>query len=367
MQNMFESKYRALVLLLISTLWPTIEVAGQKPDVKGKGNTIEYALMSSSAVTEVEPKLLRSAVLRDGKDDRLSAATDALFLRGRIFVLDGVQRKLLVYDSVGTFIRRAAEWGEGNGQLHSPIRLISYNDSVFVLDVTHSNAVSAFDRDGRYAGARFPELHDASASSLAIGNAIAAFGQMNAAGRPGRTAVAIRDRRGREVGSGCPAADAYAQSEQRKGMLAHFSTRIVSLRGNRIFCAQAITPVVSILDLAGVTVGKIAVAPPFYMEPVDRDETMNQKAILDFQSRWTALHDFAATPVGFASIYSRFDLSTKLFMYRWFACDMGANASNCRTSTLSGTPVRITSPDEVLTVVQGKDGSVTLKLWQVSR
>ncbi len=331
------------------------------------GGSGSYSLLRQSTVAEVEPRLLRSIVLRDGKAERLSMASDAVLVSGRIFVLDAVQRKLLVYDTLGSFIRRAADWGDADGGLSSPVRLVDFHDSVFVLDVTHHNAVSAFDSEGRYIGARFPNLHEASASSLAIGNTIAAFGHLDASSRPGRTVVAIRDWQGREVSAGCPSADAYLQSEQRDGMLAHFGTRIVSIRGNRVFCAQAITPVVAILDLAGSTVGQIAVAPPFYIAPKDIGESRNQKTVLEFQSRWTALHDFAATPQGFASIYSRYDLANKQFSYRWFACDGVATPSNCRTSTLPGTPVRIMAPDMVLTVVQGKDGAITLTLLRVSR
>lgn len=366
MYNHIWSKRLSFAALALSMAVTTNDLAGQGVGASISGSS-PYSIMPQSAVVDIEPRLLRSIVLRDGKDDRLSIASDALLVRGRIFVLDGVQRKLLVYDSVGTFIRRAADWGDEDGRLQSPFRLVAFHDSVFVLDVTHHNAVSAFGPDGRYAGARFPQLHEASASSMAIGNTIAAFGHMDAASRPGRTVVAIQDWLGREVGAGCPSANAYLKSEQRKGMLAHFVTPIVSLRGNRVFCAQAITPIVAILDLTGASVGQIAVAPPFYVAPNDVGESRNQKTVLEFQSRWTALHDFAVTPQGFASIYSRYDLVTKQFSYRWFACDLGATPLNCRMSTLPGTPVRIIAPDNVLTVVQGKDGAIILNLLGVSR
>lgn len=327
-----------------------------------------FTILPANEVAEVRVRSVRSIALGDSRDNRPSAARDVLMLHNRIFVLDGMQRSLLVYDQGGKFLKRATESGDRDGNLESPVRLVADHDSVLVLDVTHKNAVSAFDREGRFIGARFPELHNASAVSIALGRATAAFGQADARTRPGRTVVSIRDRSGQELGSGCAAADGYAQSELRHGMLAHFVARFVAIRGNRIYCAQAITPVVSILDLTGKTVDYLTVAPPYYMPPTaDIGETQNQKTMSEFQSKWTALQDFTVTQTGFFSIYSRYDLTSGAFIYRTFACDFGTRPSNCRVSVVPGRPIRFVSPDTVYSIISDRDGAVTLHAFQIVR
>lgn len=327
-----------------------------------------YSTLSAADVREVHPRLVRSIVLGDRQDNRPSFASDVLIVSRRVFVLDGTQRALLVYDDDGKHLRRAAEWGDRDGALESPVRLVANYDSVLVLDVTHRNAVSAFDREGRFMGARFPDLHNASAVSMAVGRITAAFSQLDAKRRPGRTVVSIRDYRGTEIGAGCAAADAYELSERRHGMLAHFASSSVAMRGNRIYCAQAITPVVTVLDLSGKTVGYLTVAPPFYVTPsADIGETQNQKTLLEFQSKWTSLQSFSVTPTGFVSIYSRYDVAAGDFIYRMFACDLDVRPKNCRVALIPGRPVRFVSPDTLLSVTSSRNGDLALQIFRLDR
>jgi hypothetical protein len=278
-----------------------------------------------------------------------------------------MQRRLLVYDADGKFILRAADFGERDGMLQSPVRLVADHDTVLVLDVTHQNAVSAFSRDGRFIGARFPELHEASVFSLALGRSLAAFGQLNATDRPGRSVVAIRDRRGRELGSGCAAAEALVSSELRHGKLADFSSNSVTLLGNRIYCAQAVSPIVTVLDFSGTTVGYVTVAPPFYVPPLDIPGTQNQKTIMDFESKWTAMRDFSPSTAGFMSLYARYDVVAGRHAFQVFACDSVVRPTNCRSGPITGEAVRILAPDKVLSVVSGRDGSLSLQVLQIDR
>lgn len=344
-----------LLCAIVSLVFGIDTVAAQAPTALPA-----YSILRADEVKSLRAHIIETVVLGDSKTRRPSVASDVAVVGGHIFVLDGMQRHLLVYDSTGKFLRVAAQYGSHDGGLESPIRLASLGDTVLLLDVTHRNAVSAFDAQGRFLGARYPDLAEASASSMAIGTATVAFAHMDAEDRPARAVVSIRDRRGRELGAGCPSAPTYAQSLKRGGLLARFATRLVDMKGNRVYCAQAVTPVVTILDLQGRTVGHITVAPPFYTPPADIAETRNQKALLDYQSRWTALHGFRATPAGFASTWSRYDAGAGRFVYRFFACDGDVAASNCRTSEIPGEPVRILASDRLLSVTAGADGSVSL-------
>lgn len=326
-----------------------------------------YSILLESGVTQVDPRVTRSITLGDSASQRPGLPTDVLLHRGRIFVIDGMRRVLLVYDQDGKFLRQSTQWGDSDGALMSPMKLLADHDTVLVLDLTHRNTVSAFDVDGRFIGARYPDLHSASAYTMAQGRVTAVFGQLDIGNRPGRTVVAIRDRKGREIGAGCIVADSYVRSVASHGALATFNASFVAIQGNRIYCAQAITPVVSVLDLTGTTVDYITVAPPFYVPPSDIGETHNQKALLNFQSKWTLLQNFAVTPTGFVSIYSRYDLAVAQFTYRVFACDLDVRPKNCRIGTVPGRPVRIVSSDTVLSVVSARDGNVSLQVLSLSR
>lgn len=324
-----------------------------------------YSILRSDEVRSLRAQVIETVVLGGSKTRRPSVVSDVALVGGHIFVLDGMQRHLLVYDSTGRFLREAAKYGDHDGGIESPIRLATHGDTVLLLDVTHRNAVSAFDAQGRFLGARYPDLSEASASSMAIGTATVAFAHMDADDRPSRSVVSIRDRRGRELATGCPSAPTYAQSLKRGGLLARFTARLVDMRGNRVYCAQAVTPVVTILDLQGRTVGHITVAPPFFAPPADIAETRNQKALLDYQSRWTALHGFRGTPTGFASTWSRYDAGAGRFVYRFFACDGDVTPGNCRTSEIPGEPVRIIASDRLLSVTSATDGSPSLATIRV--
>lgn len=351
----------AALLILVSRECGAQRISSAPPAVPS------YSILASAAVTETHPRLIRSITLGDLGSHRPSLPTDVIFLRGRIFVIDGMRRVLLVYDQDGNYLREATQWGDADGELTSPVRLVADHDTVLVLDLNHRNAVSAFDREGRFIGARFPELHSASAYTMAFGRATAAFGQLDAARRPERTVVAIMDRKGREIGAGCTVADSYTRSEARHGALATFNAAFVAIQGNRIYCAQSITPVVSVLDLSGTTVGFLPFAPPFYVAPSDIGETRNQKSLLDFQSKFTLLQNFDVTSSGFVSIFSRYDLAASQFTYRMFACDFDTKPKNCRVGTIPGRPVRIVSSDSVLSVVSMGDGSLRLNVLMMDR
>jgi hypothetical protein len=326
-----------------------------------------FSTIPPSAVSMVSLRPLWSVSLGRNAAERPGEVTFAIALGDRYIVADNVKRQLLIYNADGSLRRRAAGWGDSDGDIQSPVQLLAYHDTVLVVDLTHRHRIHAFDRDGRFLGARFAALGEAYPSSMAIGASVAAFAHANAEDRPGRAAVSITDLRGKELANGCPSAEAYRQSEQRRGMLAHFTERLVSIRANRVYCAQTVTPVVAVLDLNAATIGTIAVAPPFYLGPGDRSESQNRKALLDFQATWTQLTDFYPTARGFVEVYAQYDVAAGRYRFRLFACDYNGRPSNCRGGELPGRPMRLTSADTLLTVQSHPNGSVSLDLLAMER
>lgn len=352
-------------LLLTFTLPPCVRAQKATPTASGEP---AYTVLGTDAVSTMHSRVVRSITLGDIPSHRPGMVTDALILKDKLFVLDGMKRVLLVYDQDGKYLTQANEWGDSDGALRSPVKLLAVADSVFVLDLTHQNAVSAFDLQGRFIGARFPDLHRASAFRMAVGRATAAFAQADALDRPDKTVVSIRDLRGREIGTGCAISEIYTKSEARHGALAHFTASFVALRGNRIFCAQAVSPVIAVLDLSGNTLSYLPFAPPFYLAPpADINETQNQKVILDFQSKWTTMQEFTISAADFVSIYSQFDVASMQFKYKLFTCGVESAPKNCRTAELPGRPVHVLSSSSILSVMPAEKGVVTLHVLELTR
>ena len=347
-----------------------LSLSQSAPDARAGGQSqpaATYTVLSPSAVRPLELVEVERIELGANKSGRPGIVTDVLMLSGRIFVLDGMAHSLLVYDSRGRLLKRAAEWGENDGSLQTPIRLVGVGDTVLVLDVTHHNAVSAFDGNGSYLGARLPDLHNAAANSVAFDGGRAYLATMRPADRPDEPVVSILNLRGRGFGFGCPRDPGYAKSERGRGVLAHFTASDVAVRDGHVYCVQAIAPGVTELDRSGNMLRRVAVAPPFYAAPTDIPDTRNQKVLMEYQSTWTAVDRLFMLPKGFVQFFTRFNLDTRQIVYTLFACDLNETLERCRAGASPGTALRVMPPGTVLAVVNERNGSTTLRVLRMGR
>lgn len=131
------------------------------------------------------------------------------------------------------------------------------------------------------------------------------------------------DAQGRTLGSGCTIDPRYPESRRRDRLLSRFDYGSVSARDGRIYCTQAVSPVVQVMDSLGRPVEQIRTAPPFYAPPGDHGFTMDQKEIFAFLGSFTALYAFYPVERGFVSVFSRFDPAKSEIRYHLFVCDTG--------------------------------------------
>lgn len=348
----------ALLLAGISTLAPSQQGALEP----------HFTKLATTAVGSLPLSSVGAVRLGDKSDTHLAGPIDAVFIGRNLYVLDGITRSILQYDVHGALVRRLTTWGYGDGELATPVRIQPDHDTLLVLDVTHPNAVSAFGPDGRFLGSRFALLDNSGGfASFALLGRNAVIARFNPTSRSDRPTVVVVDHAGREIAAGCPEEPGYGASGLREGMLAHFAMRDVVVRNGRILCSQAITPVITVLDLQGHIVDHISVAPPFYEPPVDMKATMNQKKVMEFQSRWFALARVFATPAGFVAAYSRYDGALGRLTYQLFSCDLAVTPNRCRVGSVPGTPVRFVAPDTLLTFVSAKDGTVSLNILKIGQ
>lgn len=73
---------------------------------------------------------------------------------GRIWILDSLARRVLVFDSSGSHVRTIGRRGGGPGEFGEPVDIdLAPDGNMWVVDV-ENNRISAFDADGRYVDAR---------------------------------------------------------------------------------------------------------------------------------------------------------------------------------------------------------------------
>lgn len=98
----------------------------------------------------------------------------AVDTHGRIVVLDGGDKSVIIYDSTGTFVTRFGREGNGPGEFLGPTRVELRQSQIWVFDVQHAR-LSQFTSQGqliatrsypRPAGLDLSEIHEMRDSSL---------------------------------------------------------------------------------------------------------------------------------------------------------------------------------------------------------
>jgi len=91
---------------------------------------------------------LNIGVIEGDPDYQFGAISDLVVDEsGDIYVLDGQARRVMVYDSAGTFLRAFGRQGEGPGEFEAPATMVWKADTLVVWD-WRLQRLSYFDRDG---------------------------------------------------------------------------------------------------------------------------------------------------------------------------------------------------------------------------
>ena len=225
-------------------------------------------------------------------------------------------------------------------------------DTVFVVDPGRGRAITTFDWNGELiAVGQLPLSHPplvvrARASQMYV----LAYPAANPAqeAEEGRDRVWIIDS-GREViGHGCSADPRYIESNVQDGRIGRMLGGSIALEADRLYCVQAISPMIQVMGLDGGELGVITIRPPFYQDPVDAPFAMDREHALQFLSEWTAHRGVypLREGTGFVSVYSQYDQSIEDFRYWLFRCAIGQElkVTRCATAEMAQKPILVT-PD----------------------
>ncbi len=341
----------------------------------GKAGPTNATVKHRSQAAAVSLEFKRVREFRLGAVDSVAPASvhDAVLSGSTVWVLDGNARRLLAYAiENGARLLAVGKAGSEPGEFEVPRRLAVRGETLYVMDVTHRNTISAFDTKGRYLGARASSLGGVGATSLLVQDSMFVVATLTPhAASPNkrrshlqsvtRGVVMFAGAGGEVHDVACIEDPGYETSRKLGGVLRGYAFRDVSAFRNVFLCAQPISPDIQVVTRSGDVIATIKAVPSFYLPPVDSRSTKEESPadILDFQSKWTVHDRVFATSRGFFSVYSRYDRTQSTPVYTAFACDLDErfHPRACRSGRVPGKPLRLLQPDTLMVLVRSSDRS----------
>jgi hypothetical protein len=306
-----------------------------------------YRTLSSDEVIRLELVRVDSLVLTI-PSGLIGGITDFRSHDGRYYLLDGDDRKVHVFDAAGSHLLSFGGDGSWSGDFNSPQGLAFDRDEVIIID----NFTTAFGDDGTFHALKhFPLPRSPWSIEVVEGRQyLITAGDVDSAGG-GWDLLTVLDSNSEVVGRGCRIDARIVESMRSGGLLRIFVNPDVAVLDGRVYCPQRISPIVQVMGPDGESLGRVAVAPPFYRTPVDRPITVNQKEIFKYVAGFTshsAFYPLRDGP-GFVSVYSSWDLDASGPRYWLFRCtlDPDYGAHDCAAMESTRRVVLITPEGEV--------------------
>lgn len=98
------------------------------------------------------PQLLQIGMVADSGDHtrKLQLPSDVAVLDNRVYVVDGSNHRIMVYDTAGRFLFDFGSKGSGPGQFYYPVGIdAADNDRIYIAD-SGNHRIQIFDRNGKY-------------------------------------------------------------------------------------------------------------------------------------------------------------------------------------------------------------------------
>jgi hypothetical protein len=266
-----------------------------------------------------------------------------------IAVIDPASRRLRFYTRSGSSLA-SLKFDSGIVRHTSPIGVQSHGDTLFIVDIDSRRGIIAYDMKGqRVLGIR-QSIPGVTAIVTLAGHRIVSSIPMEKDVVSRRAAVLWR------VGAdsileqfGCVPDSLLRSSLQERTAYALFRFTGVSADEQRVYCRQALTPVIQIFRADGTPDGFLHRAPPFYRRgPAPRESGLDDAARERFRATWTEHAAFFPMRSGFVSLYWTYDANAKLDRRLLFACDSATGPTRCGIGELRGNPVDFLAPDTLV-------------------
>jgi hypothetical protein len=268
-----------------------------------------------------------------------------------IAVVDAAGRLLRVYDRDGR-PRYTVSIGAGpTAKMRVPHAIALVGDTVWALDISPKRGLAVVIPPGDTVQQMALPATSSTYDIAPVGGNLAIAVVQPTRANNVLPIVQVVTRRGQVVGNGCQLDPRYHKSDEKQGIIGMFRGMGVTTFNARLYCRQAITPIVQVLDSVGRALGSISVAPPFYHAPTDAPSSMNVATVNKFRSSWWEHRQFFPTATGFVSIYASYDSMSQNNRYRAFACDSAAGIRKCGVADVPGTPIEFLPPDTIVTAM----------------
>ena len=290
-----------------------------------------------------------AGVISLGTDSSSTVATAERTKLGRNMVYVADSRWLRAFDRAGKPRFTISIGSGGTSQLRVPIGMATIGDTLLALDIDWRRGITVVDPKGSIARQVPLKVGTSTVDLAPIGRNIAlATVTANLIDESSASIVRVVGNSGAALYSGCDLDPRYRESQKEHGLVAMFRGVSVYAWEGQLYCRQAITPIVQVLDSTGRLRGVVRLAPPFYQRPSDTRESMNQLTVNKFRSSWWEHKRFYARPAGFASVYETYDSTASQDRYRVFGCDSTTQSRKCYVADLPGTPVDFVPPDTIV-------------------
>ena len=119
-----------------------------------------FSLVFSPRVDTVLMKTVKSFGDNPSDEYIIGIISDIKYDKGLLYIADMKENRVMIYDTLGNFVKQIGSPGQGPGELLNPEKIAIENDSIFVLNSGNSR-IEIFDINGKPLGS-FPFPRDRS-------------------------------------------------------------------------------------------------------------------------------------------------------------------------------------------------------------
>jgi hypothetical protein len=312
-----------------------------------------YDVMPQSSMVPLRVDHVGQISLGRSADETPTAVASVKLTDSAIVVLDPASRRVRFYTRSGVPIASIAFDSAGVVRHSSPVQVQSHGDTVFVVDIDPRRGIVAYDTKGRGLLKLAVPFGGITGVAALTGHRLVSVMARDEDVKARQAAVLWRlgtagaDSAPQRLG--CVPDSLLRSSLEKRTAYELFRFVGVSADERRLFCRQALSPVVQILRADGTPDGMLHRAPPFYRRgPAPSEKELEDAAMEQFRATWTEHAAFFVMRAGFVSLYGTYDPSVRLERHLLFACDSATGPTRCGVGELRGNLHDLRAPDTLI-------------------